>query len=180
MASGVERYRSPRGRYLGESEMNAKTLIKTARRDLNAAHTIRAARLSDVEAITALINLPGYRRGTMRMPYPDPGRDRTVLSTGAGPNPESAWSSKRHRRRHRRQWRNESVRVAGAAMWARSVLASTTPIPGRGYGSALVGALLEARRRLDGAGSSGARPSSPTMNGPSPYTSATALKPKAC
>ena len=30
---------------------------------------IRAARPSDIEAITALVNLPGFRRGTLRLPY---------------------------------------------------------------------------------------------------------------
>jgi L-phenylalanine/L-methionine N-acetyltransferase len=35
----------------------------------NPDFLIRAARPSDVEAITALVNLPGFRRGTLRLPY---------------------------------------------------------------------------------------------------------------
>jgi putative acetyltransferase len=30
---------------------------------------IRAARLDDCESLTALSNLPGYRAGTLRLPY---------------------------------------------------------------------------------------------------------------
>lgn len=34
-----------------------------------AGLTIRALRASDIEAVTALINLPGFRFGTLRLPY---------------------------------------------------------------------------------------------------------------
>ncbi|MEW9305075.1 GNAT family N-acetyltransferase [Labrys neptuniae] len=34
--------------------------------------SIRATRLEDVDAITALANLPGYRAGTLRLPYQKP------------------------------------------------------------------------------------------------------------
>ena len=31
--------------------------------------TIRAMRASDIEAVTAMLNLPGFRHGTLRLPY---------------------------------------------------------------------------------------------------------------
>ncbi|AJD41807.1 GCN5-related N-acetyltransferase protein [Rhizobium gallicum bv. gallicum R602sp] len=41
----------------------------TARPPTMAGLTIRALRASDIEAVTALINLPGFRFGTLRLPY---------------------------------------------------------------------------------------------------------------
>ena len=41
-------------------------------KDKLANVTIRARRLSDVEALTALVNLPGFRFGTMRLPFHSP------------------------------------------------------------------------------------------------------------
>jgi putative acetyltransferase len=46
---------------------------------------IRATRPSDCEAITALINLPGFRAGTLRLPYQSPEEVRKWLeSRGPG------------------------------------------------------------------------------------------------
>jgi putative acetyltransferase len=46
---------------------------------------IRAARPGDCEAITALINLPGFRAGTLRLPHQSPEEVRKWLeSHGAG------------------------------------------------------------------------------------------------
>lgn len=41
-------------------------------RTLPPGLSIRATRLEDVDAITALANLPGYRAGTLRLPYQKP------------------------------------------------------------------------------------------------------------
>lgn len=46
--------------------------------------SIRATRLEDAEAITALANLPGYRAGTLRLPYQKPDLARRWLE-GLGP-----------------------------------------------------------------------------------------------
>ncbi|QEN87210.1 GNAT family N-acetyltransferase [Labrys sp. KNU-23] len=46
--------------------------------------SIRATRLEDVDAITALANLPGYRAGTLRLPYQKPELARRWLE-GLGP-----------------------------------------------------------------------------------------------
>ena len=43
--------------------------------------SIRAARLEDVDAITALANLPGYRAGTLRLPYQKPELARRWLES---------------------------------------------------------------------------------------------------
>lgn len=44
---------------------------------------IRAARPEDAEAVTTLVNLPGFRYGTLRLPYQTPEQTRNWLSTGA-------------------------------------------------------------------------------------------------
>ncbi|MBP0579308.1 GNAT family N-acetyltransferase [Labrys sp. LIt4] len=46
--------------------------------------SIRATRLEDADAITALANLPGYRAGTLRLPYQKPELARRWLE-GLGP-----------------------------------------------------------------------------------------------
>ncbi|OCC06554.1 GNAT family acetyltransferase [Labrys sp. WJW] len=43
--------------------------------------SIRATRLEDVDAITALANLPGYRAGTLRLPYQKPELARRWLES---------------------------------------------------------------------------------------------------
>lgn len=43
--------------------------------------SIRATRLEDVDAITALANLPGYRAGTLRLPYQKPELARQWLES---------------------------------------------------------------------------------------------------
>ena len=45
----------------------------------DAKPVIRAARLSDADAITALQALPGVRHGTLARPFPDPDRIRKML-----------------------------------------------------------------------------------------------------
>src|SRR5688500_15710310 len=42
---------------------------------------IRAARVSDFEGIAALSNLPGYRAGTLRLPYQNPELTRKWLES---------------------------------------------------------------------------------------------------
>jgi L-phenylalanine/L-methionine N-acetyltransferase len=46
---------------------------------------IRAARSSDCESLTELANMPGYRNGTLRLPFQSLDRTRQRLE-GAGPN----------------------------------------------------------------------------------------------
>ncbi len=46
---------------------------------------VRAIRLTDAEEVTALINLPGYRAGTLRPPYQSVEEVRKRLETPAPP-----------------------------------------------------------------------------------------------
>ncbi len=46
---------------------------------------IRAARIDDFEALSALINLPGFRAGTLRLPYQRPEQTKKWLES-QGPN----------------------------------------------------------------------------------------------
>lgn len=47
--------------------------------------SIRAARIDDFEALSALINLPGFRAGTLRLPYQRPEQTKKWLES-QGPN----------------------------------------------------------------------------------------------
>jgi L-phenylalanine/L-methionine N-acetyltransferase len=51
----------------------------------SAGLLIRAARIDDFEALSALINLPGFRAGTLRLPYQRPEQTKKWLES-QGPN----------------------------------------------------------------------------------------------
>ncbi|MFT7754795.1 UNVERIFIED_CONTAM: hypothetical protein ODX46_01390, partial [Salmonella enterica subsp. enterica serovar Enteritidis] len=51
----------------------------------DSAFSIRAARVADFEQINALTNLPGFRAGTLRLPFQSAEQTRKRLeSLGAG------------------------------------------------------------------------------------------------
>lgn len=100
---------------------------------------IRAARLDDAEAITALVNLPGFRSGTLRLPF------QTVAETAArfdksGPNAISLVA----------ELDGQIVGNAGLTRYTgRRIHAASIGMgvhddfSGRGIGSALLSALLD-------------------------------------
>lgn len=62
-----------------------QTNDRNGRRDILSDVLIRAAEPEDTPGTTALMNLPGYRWGTMRLPYQSESVTRQRMSTG-GPS----------------------------------------------------------------------------------------------
>jgi L-phenylalanine/L-methionine N-acetyltransferase len=67
---------------LKESDMNASPFPPASAGEI----VIRAARPDDCEGIAALVNLPGYRWGTLRMPHQTPEATRKMIETNAPGN----------------------------------------------------------------------------------------------
>lgn len=104
---------------------------------------IRAARVSDVESYAALAALPGFRHGTLRLPFRSPDETRRFLES-IGPDDlllvaerdgsilgSAGWSRSKGRRSH----------VAAIGMGVHDDHA------GRGIGTALMAALIDAADR---------------------------------
>jgi putative acetyltransferase len=104
---------------------------------------IRAARTTDAEGLAALAALPGFRYGTLRLPYRSPEETRRFLE-GIGPDDltlvaerdgailgQAGWQRSKGRRSH----------VATIGMGVHDDHA------GRGIGTALLAALVEAADR---------------------------------
>ncbi|KQV82884.1 GNAT family N-acetyltransferase [Rhizobium sp. Root1220] len=120
---------------MSDSEVNEPP----ARASLGDA-TVRAARLSDAEAITDLLNLPGYRAGTLRPPYqtveevrrrmesPEPGALNLVVTLGDTIVANGGLNRFAGRRQH----------VASIGMGVHD------DFTGRGIGKLLLGAMVEA------------------------------------
>ncbi|ARM89170.1 GCN5-related N-acetyltransferase protein [Rhizobium sp. CIAT894] len=121
---------------MSENEQNAPR----SRAGLPADVVVRAVRLSDAEEITDLINLPGYRAGTLRPPYqrveevrksmenPSPGALNLVVTLNGKIVGNCGLNRFSGRRQH----------VASIGMGVHD------DFTGRGFGRILLGAMVDA------------------------------------
>jgi putative acetyltransferase len=114
--------------------------MKTSPLSERLSPTLRAVRLSDAEALCAMFNMPGFRRGTLRMPFEtvEAWERRIAKST-----PESTWIVAEL---DSKLVGHGSVTVQSAPRRAHIgeiVIGVDDNFVGRGIGSAILSALLD-------------------------------------
>ena len=104
---------------------------------------VRAARLSDAETLAAISALPGFRHGTLRLPFRGPDETRRFLE-GIGPDDVFVVAERGGAVLGSAGWRRFAGRRAHAATVGMGVHDDHV---GRGIGTALMAALVDAADR---------------------------------
>ena len=100
---------------------------------------IRAAEPRDLDALTALMNLPGYRHGTMRLPFETPEAVRRRLFDGGGDATliVAEWEGRIVGLAHLMRWNGRRAHVGSLGLGVHD------DFQRRGIGARLLGELVE-------------------------------------